>query len=175
MEAGKTKMILKPFLLGLAALALAALPLRAQVPAPEQFITEASVSNMFAIEASTLALQKSDSAEIKKFAHQAVNDRSTLGTGLRQIVAKRTGISAPEMPDGKRLAILRELSNLQGPDFDRAFVLAQQKANEEAESLFAAYAQAGTDDELKSFASKNLSTLQDYTRQAKALPVAARP
>jgi putative membrane protein len=171
MEAGKTTMILKPLLLGLAALALAALPLRAQTLPAEQFVAEASVSNMFAIEAGTLALQKSNSPEIKKFAHQTVNDRTTLGTGLRQILAKRSGISAPEMPDDKRQAILRELSNLQGPEFDRAYVLAQQKANEEAEALFSSYAQAGTDEELKTFASKNLPTMQDYAKQAKALPV----
>lgn len=170
MGAGKTTMILKPFLLGLAALALAAMPLRAQTPPVEQFIAEASVSNMFAIEAGTLALQKSNSPEIKKFAHQAVNDRATLGTGLRQILAKRSGISAPEMPDAKHQAILRELSNLQGAEFDRAYVLTQQKANQEAEALFTAYAQAGTDEELKAFAGKNLLTLQDYARQAKALP-----
>lgn len=172
MGASKTTMILKPFLLGLVALAFAAMPLRAQAPEAEQFIAEASVSNMFAIEASTLALQKSDSPEIKKFAHQAVNDRSTLGTGLRQIVAKRSGISAPEMPDAKRQAILRELGNLQGPEFDRAYVVAQQKANEETEALFAAYAQSGTDAELKTFAGKALPVLQDYTRQAKVLPLA---
>lgn len=163
-------MILKPFLLGLAALALAALPLRAQTPQAEQFIAEASVSNMFAIEAGTLALQKSNSPEIKKFAHQAVNDRTTLGTGLRQILAKRSGISAPEMPDAKRQAILRELSNLQGPEFDRAYAQAQQKANEETEAMFAAYAQSGADAELKAFAGKALPVLQDYTRQAKVLP-----
>lgn len=170
METGRFNMIPKSFLLGLAMLALVALPARAQVPAPDQFIAEAAISNMFAIEASTMALQKSNSPEIKKFAHQAVSDRTTLGTGLRQIVAKRTGISAPEMPDDKRQAILRQLANLQGPEFDRAYVQAQQKANDEAEALFAAYAQGGSDAELKSFASKNLSTLQDYARQAKALP-----
>jgi putative membrane protein len=163
-------MIPKPLLLGLAALALAALPLRAQTPPAEQFVAEASVSNMFAIEAGTLALQKSNSPEIKKFAHQAVNDRTTLGTGLRQILAKRSGISAPEMPDAKRQAILRELSNLQGTEFDRAYVLAQRQANEETEAIFAAYAQAGTDEELKAFAGKTLPALQDYTRQAKVLP-----
>lgn len=170
MEAGKSSMILKPLLFGLAALVLAVLPVRAQTPAPEQFIAEASISNMFAIEAGTMALQKSNSPEIKKFAHQSVSDRTTLGTGLRQIVAKRTGISAPEMPDDKRRAILRQLGDLQGAEFDRAYAQAQQKANEEAEALFAAYAQSGSDEELKSFASKNLPTLQDYARQAKALP-----
>ncbi|WP_181832682.1 DUF4142 domain-containing protein [Bosea caraganae] len=163
-------MILKPFLLGLAVLALAALPLRAQTPQAEQFIAEASVSNMFAVEAGTLALQKSNSTEIKTFAHQAVNDRTTLGTGLRQILAKRSGISAPDMPDEKRLAVLRDLGNLQGAEFDRAYVLAQQKANEETEAMFAAYAQSGSDEELKSFASKALPMLQDYAKQAKKLP-----
>lgn len=164
-------MTLKSLLLGLAALMLAAMPLRAQTPPADQFIAEAAVSNMFAIEAGTLALQKSNSPEIKKFAHQSVNDRTTLGTGLRQILAKRSGIAAPEMPDDKRRAILRELSDLQGPDFDRAYVLAQQKANTEAEALFSSYAQAGADEELKSFAAKALPTLQDYAKQTKALPV----
>ncbi len=163
-------MTLRSILLGMVALALAAMPLRAQAPAADRFIAEASVSNMFAIEAGTLALQKSSSAEIKKFAHQSVNDRTTLGTGLRQILAKRSGISAPEMLDERRRAVVRELSDLQGAEFDRAYVLAQQKANEETEALFTAYAQNGADEELKSFASKALPTLQDYSRQTKSLP-----
>lgn len=137
---------------------------------PQDFVHKAVVSTMFAVESATLALHKTASPEIKSFAHRLANDRGTTGSSLRQIIAKRSDIALPERPDGPQLDLLRDLADLQGPAFDRAYVLAQRAAQEESLAVVSAYAQTGTDPELKAFAESTLPVLQKLDAEAKALP-----
>lgn len=143
----------------------------AQTPMPPQdFVHKATVSTMFAVESATLALHKTVSPEIKSFAHRLANDRGTTGSSLRQIIAKRSDIALPERPDGPQLDLLRDLADLQGPEFDRAYVVAQRAAQEESLAVVSAYAETGSDPELKAFAEKTLPILQKLDAEAKALP-----
>ncbi|MDP3320413.1 MAG: DUF4142 domain-containing protein, partial [Bosea sp. (in: a-proteobacteria)] len=59
---------------------------------------------------------------------------------------------------------------LQGPEFDRAYVAAQRQAQEESLAVIAAYAETGSDPELKAFAEKTLPVLQKLDAEARALP-----
>ena len=162
---------MRAVLLALVALAFCASHAPAQEPLQaDEFVKKAAISNMMAVELGTLALQKSSSPEIKAFAHQAVNDRTTAGTGLRQIVAKRSGIALPERPDQAHQDILRELGNKKGAEFDRAYVTAQKRAQDEAMALFSSYAQTGADAELRTFASKTMPLLQTQGELARKLP-----
>ncbi len=137
---------------------------------PQDFATQAAVANMFGAQSATLALHKTSSPEIKRFAHRLANDHGTAGSGLRQITARRSDIALPERPDARHLDMLRELSSKQGLDFDKAYVAAQRAAQQETVTLVSAYAQNGSDPELKAFAAKTLPTLQELDRKAKALP-----
>ncbi len=137
---------------------------------PQDFATQAAVANMFGAQSATLALHKTSSPEIKSFAHRLANDHGTTGSSLRRITARRSDIALPESPDARHLDMLRELSSKQGPDFDKAYVAAQRAAQQETVTLVSAYAQNGSDPELKAFAAKTLPTLQELDRKAKALP-----
>jgi putative membrane protein len=153
------------------ALGLTAVAAVAQTPlAPQEFAAQAAFSNMFGVESATLALHKTTSPKIKSFAHRLANDHATTGSSLRQITARRSDIALPERPDARHLDLLRDLAEKKGEDFDRAYVKAQQTAHGEATALLAAYAQNGTDPELKAFAAKALPTFQELDRQAKELP-----
>ena len=161
---------MRPLLPILTALALTASPVFAQTSPPQDFAAQATVASMFGVESATLALHKTSSPEIKSFAHRLANDHGTTGSSLRQITARRSDIALPERPDGRHLDMLRDLAAMQGRDFDRAYVAAQRAAQEEAVTLVSAYAESGSDPELKAFAAKTLPTLQDLDRRAKALP-----
>lgn len=138
---------------------------------PQDFATQATVANMFGAQSATLALHKTSAPEIKSFAHRLANDHGTTGSSLRQIVARRSDIALPERPDARHLDMLRELSEKQGSEFDKAYVAAQRAAQQETVALVAAYARNGSDPELKAFAEKTLPTLQELERRAQALPV----
>ncbi|HEV7259412.1 MAG TPA: DUF4142 domain-containing protein [Bosea sp. (in: a-proteobacteria)] len=137
---------------------------------PQDFVTQAAVANLFGAQSATLALHKTNSQEIKSFAHRLANDHGTTGSSLRQIASRRSDIALPERPDARHLDMLRDLSAKQGPDFDKAYVAAQRAAQQETVALVSAYAQNGSDPELKAFAEKTLPTLQELERRAKALP-----
>lgn len=137
---------------------------------PQDFATQAAVANMFGAQSATLALHKTTSPEIKSFAHRLADDHGKTGSSLRQITARRSDIALPERPDARHLDVLQELSTRQGPDFDKAYVAAQRAAQQETVALVSAYAQSGSDPELKAFAAKTLPTLQELDRRAKALP-----
>lgn len=138
---------------------------------PQDFATQAAVANMFGAQSATLALHKTSAPEIKSFAHRLADEHGKTGSGLRQIVARRSDIALPERPDARHLDTLRELADRQGPDFDKAYVAAQRAAQRETVALVSAYAQSGSDPELRAFAEKTLPTLQELERRAKALPV----
>lgn len=164
---------------GAAALALAALALvatgavRAQEAIPAQdFVNRTAIANMFGVESATLALHKTNSAAIKDFAHRLADDHATATSNLRRITAKRSDIALPDRPDGKHLALLRDLGDKQGADFDRSYVDVQRSAHHEAAALMERYASEGTDPELKSFAVLTLPVFRELDRRAKELPVA---
>ena len=153
------------------ALGLTAVAAVAQTPLPPQeFAAQAAFSNMFGVKSATLALHKTTSPKIKTFAHRLANDHATTGSSLRQITARRSDIALPERPDARHLDLLRDLAGKKGEDFDKAYVEAQRTAHGEATApARAAYAQNGTDPELKAFAAKALPTFQELDRQAKEL------
>jgi putative membrane protein len=150
---------------------IGASPAFAREPQPPQdFAAQAAIASMFGLQSATLALHKTSSPDIKSFAHRLADSHGTTGSGLRQIVVRRSDIALPERPDERHLDVLRDLSDKQGPDFDKAYVAAQRSAQEQNVALLAAYAESGADPELKAFATKALPALQELAREAKALP-----
>lgn len=160
------------FALGLVGLALVSSGIvRAQQPIPAQdFVTQTAVANMFGMESATLALHKTNSAAIKDFAHRLADDHAAATSSLRRIISKRSDIALPDRPDGKHLDLLRDLSDKQGADFDRAYVDAQRSAHHESTVLMERYAGEGADPELKSFAAQTLPVFRELERKARELP-----
>ncbi|MCU4181965.1 DUF4142 domain-containing protein [Bosea sp. BH3] len=145
----------------------------AQTPIPAQdFVQRTAVVSMFGVEAATLAIHKSNSPEIKGFAHRLADEHAVATSSLRRIVATRSDIALPDRPDGRHLALLSALSNKQGEDFDKAYIEAQREAYREATSLMERYAGEGTDAELKVFAERSLPVFRELDRKAQALPEA---
>lgn len=136
---------------------------------PQSFVARASVSTMVGVESATLALHKTTSPAIKDFAHRLANDLGTTSSGLRQITAKRSDIAIPERPDAGHLDLMRDLNEKQGAEFDRAYIAAQRKMQLENADLLAAYAEKGSDADLRAFAAKALPTAQDLARRAQNL------
>ncbi|KPF72650.1 hypothetical protein IP69_01820 [Bosea sp. AAP35] len=147
-------------------------PAVAQTAMPAQdFAARAAVASMVGIESATLALHKTGSPEIKSFAHRLANVHGVAGSGLRQILARRSDIALPQRPEGRHLDQLRDLAAMQGPEFERAYVAAQRAAQAETLALVTTYKDSGTDPELRAFAEETLPTLQELNEKAQALPM----
>jgi putative membrane protein len=73
------------------------------------------------------------------------------------------------MPDQEHQQAVAQLSQLQGAEFDKAYIRQEVQDHEKAVSLFEKEAKSGQDAQLKNFAETTLTTLKDHLKQAQDL------
>lgn len=140
------------------------------------FVEKAAAGGIAEIEASRLALEKSQSADIKAFANMMITDHGKANDQLASI-AKKNDI---EVPDSTTLIkqAKEKILDMRDESFDAAYANNQVKAHEEAIELFKKEANTVTDDktkgatELKGFAQQMLPGLQKHLDMAKKLQAA---
>jgi putative membrane protein len=104
------------------------------------FVTKASASNLFEIESSRLALDRSDSADVRRIAEHLIRDHTAAQAQLAATAAT-VGIQVPEPRlDPQQQAVVAKLSELEGEAFDAAYLEAQVVAHEQAIALFVGFA-----------------------------------
>lgn len=128
--------------------------------AARNFMKEAFMANEFSIAASQLAATQGESADVKAVA------QSVLDNGLKTRTAMVTAIqgSTSDMHFDQNFTDeyntrLGELKLANGADFDTKYVAAQGEVNDRAENVFKAYAAAGADESVKTFAANTLPIL----------------
>lgn len=137
------------------------------------FVDKAAAGGIAEIETSRLALEKSQSADIKEFASMMITDHGKANDELATI-AKKNDI---EVPDDTTLVkqAKEKILDMRDESFDAAYANNQVKAHEEAIELFEKQANTVTDDrtksatELKGFAQKMLPGLEKHLDMAKKL------
>jgi putative membrane protein len=158
--------------LSMAALALfasAAIAQMAAPPAPE-FAQKAAMSDMFEIESSKLAVEKSEDADVKAFAQQMITDHSKASEELMATLQQAgSDMAVPAMLDGPHRDKLEKLTSAAGSDFDAEYVSMQVAGHDEAVALFTAFSEQGDNDALKAFAQKTLPTLKMHQQHVHEL------
>lgn len=159
--------------LALTALTVAAFAPQAHAigtPKADEFVQKASVSNLFEIESSKLALTRSTNADVKAFAQKIIDDHTAAGAKLKTI-ADANGLSASVATtlDKKHQKELDELKAEDANDFDEEYADEQQDAHRKAVKLFDKYAKDGDHAALKAFAAETLPTLQAHKDHANTL------
>lgn len=143
--------------------------MQAAMTTPAAFAERAASSNQFEIQSSQLALEMSQTEEVRSFAEMMVADHQAAGEKMKT-AASAEGVAPAEslMPDHQ--SQLDNLSGLSAEEFDAAYLAAQLAAHVEAVMLFEGYANQGQDGALKDFAAETLPKLQDH--KAKVEPLA---
>lgn len=136
-----------------------------------QFIRSVAVGNMFEIQSSQIALDKSNNQDIQGFARQMVADHRKAGEELQAILARADGLSAdmPRQLDQAHRQKLEQLKTAAGMDFDRSYRQMQSEAHQETIALFDAYAKNGDNAEPRRWAQDTLPTLRGHLEQAQAI------
>lgn len=138
---------------------------------PEEFVQKASMGNLFETESSKLVDERSQDANVKQFANRMINDHTSVGSELEAVVASSNldvSLVAKSL-DKKHKNLFTKLQKVSAKDFDKKYIDAQIDAHKDAVKLFKDYAKDGTNSDLKSFAGKNLPTLEDHYKQVKDL------
>lgn len=138
-------------------------------PKTEDFVKEVSMSDIFEIETSKLAVERTD-AGTKAFAQQIVQDHQKTTGELKQLVdSGKVKVSpAAAMSDDQNEA-LDDLKALQGAEFKKQYRDDQIEAHEDAVDIFGRYAENGENAALKAWAAQTLPALQHHLEMAKAL------
>lgn len=138
-------------------------------PKTEDFVKEVSMSDIFEIESSKLALQKG-SAATKSFAQQMIDAHEKTTSELKGLIdgGKVKAPVATGMSDAQRKSF-DELKDLSGKEFDAAYQNNQEDAHEDAVDVFKRYASEGDNADLKAWAAKTLPTLEHHLKMAEDL------
>lgn len=136
----------------------------------QEFVTQASSSNMFEIAAGTMAVQKSTNADVKAFGQHMMTDHGTAATEMANL-ANQKGWTIPSSMLQKHQANLNTLSGLSGAAFDKQFADMMVMSHQETITLFdmADNDNGVPDADLRSFASGKLPTLKHHLEEATQL------
>lgn len=132
-----------------------------QVPAAQEFVQAAAMSDMFEIASSKLALERAAGTPTRQFAQMMVDDHTKSTQALKQAVAAsgRT-IPMPTELDSEHQAQADILKSLNGADFDREYLSQQTAAHRKALSMLKAYGAGGDTAELRQFAQSTIPAVQ---------------
>ena len=138
-------------------------------PKTEDFVKEVSMSDIFEIESSKIALQKGNAAT-KAFAQQMIDAHEKTTAELKGLIdgGKVTAPVATGMSDAQKKSF-DELKDLSGKEFDDVYQDEQEDAHEDAVDVFKRYASEGDNADLKAWAAKTLPALEHHLTMAEDL------
>lgn len=132
------------------------------------FVQKASLSNMFEIEASKLALERSKVQAVKDFAQMLVDGHTA---SLAELTSLSTSaqVTPPTTLDNNFTDQLTKLREAKVEDFDDVYIDQQTEAHENARDNLKGYSENGIDAGLRAFAAKTVPTVETHLETVRAL------
>ena len=128
-----------------------------------RFVETASAGGAYEVQASQLALQKTQDAHVRMIAQHMIHDHTQANQQLSQ-AAQQKGLTARTAPSEEQKRMINELQGLNGADFVQKYVSQQTQAHKETIALFQSEASSGQDAALRGWASQTLPTLENHLR-----------
>jgi putative membrane protein len=132
------------------------------------FVSNASQSDMYEIQAAQIAEKRSKNPQIQAFAKMMVKDH-TKSTDLMKPLVQAAGQTPAAKLDDRRQGFIDNLNKASDADFDKTYVDQQVAAHKEALDLMNGYAKDGSDAGLKGGAAKIAPTVQMHLDKITAL------
>jgi putative membrane protein len=134
------------------------------------FATRAALSDLYEIESSRLALERSQSAPIKAYAQRMIDEHSRMSNEMKAAIAQ-AGLQAvpPTVLDTERTELMRELQSASAGDFDEKYLEQQAEAHENALNLFRDFGNNGDNDLLKQLAARGAPMIENHLQTVRAL------
>jgi len=132
------------------------------------FMTKAAAGGMAEVQLGELAQKNAASDAVKQFGQRMVQDHGKAGEELKQLASAK-GVQLPTALDRKHTQDMARLQKLSGADFDREYMKHMVDDHKKDVGEFQKQAKSGRDEQIKSYASKTLPTLQDHLKQAQTV------
>ena len=131
----------------------------------QAFVTKAAQDGLGEVQIAQLAQQKASDPQVKQLAQKLTEDHQKANDELKSIASQRN-LNLPSDISQKDKDRIDRLSKLSGKQFDEAFLREQVRDHKKDIQEFKKEANNGQDPQLKQFAQKNLSVLQEHLSMA---------
>lgn len=134
------------------------------------FVPMAAASDQFEIRSSQLALQRSQNADVRRYAQMMI-DHHTRTTQQLTAAARTAGIVPPADPalSAMQVDMLSDLQGKAGAAFDRAYMMHQVSSHEMALNLHRTYAERGDRAELRTVAAAAVPIVTQHLQDARRM------
>ena len=134
------------------------------------FVQKAAAGDMFEIQSSKIALDRSNDPAVKRFARMMIATHTKTTEALKRTLADSGSAITPPSALPKDLQDkLDDLNKASAQDFDKAYVGDQIDGHQQALNVMQRYAQDGDVAQLKQLAASTAPTVQDHLNMAKSL------
>ncbi|MDB5662408.1 MAG: hypothetical protein JWM38_744 [Sphingomonas bacterium] len=136
----------------------------------DAYVPNAAIGDMYEIESSRLAVEKSQSAGVKAFAQQMITDHTATTAKLKETLASANlAITPPTALDARRQGMIDNLKAASAADFDKTYLDQQTAAHREAVTLHSGYAEDGENPALKQLAAATTPKIQHHLEMVQKL------
>lgn len=133
------------------------------------FVASAAMSDMYEIESSRMALDRSRNADIKAYAQMMIDEHAKTSAGLKTAATGVEDAVIPAALDERRKGLLDNLRGASPADFDDRYLDQQTAAHAETLAFMEGYARSGDDDKLKAAAAKTAPMVRRHLDEATRL------
>ena len=127
------------------------------------FLRQAAIINMFEIQSSQIAREKSSDPFVSEFAKEMIIDHQASMEELKEIAANK-GVNLPtDLPRDLKFKLMH-LENQSGTTFDMAYQNVQRSGHAAASPKFKSEIENGKDQDVKGYAVKTLPTVLMHYR-----------
>ncbi len=133
-----------------------------------EFAVDAATIGMFEVQAGQLAASNATHPRVKEMGQMIAADHEKANRELKDLAARKNITLPTALSDDKRDKY-NDLSEKTGNDFDKEFVDNMVDSHEKSIDKYEDIAENGNDQELRSWASGKIPSLQAHLREFKAL------
>jgi putative membrane protein len=138
----------------------------------KEFAMKAAMGSMLEVKLAQLAQQKSQSQDVKQLAQKIEQDHTQANQQLMR-VAQQKNVQLPADLKGEAQETYQAFQQLEGKDFDDAYLLNNIKHHLHDVMMFQKEAQNGTDQDIKQWATQTLPKLQQHTMHIRTVAQSA--
>lgn len=139
-----------------------------------EFLNAAYQDSMSEIALSTLAVQRSTNAHVRRYAQLLIDDHTLMNSRIAQLQATRN-VALPTTLSPDQVAIQSRLSSLSGPDFDREYLAHNLAVHEKDMLAFLTQSQSGTDQQTSMLATNELAAIRTHLAMTEELYASIDP
>lgn len=134
--------------------------------ADQDIVIAMARANIAEIEAGKLALANGESADVKAYAQQMIDDHTKALADVTAL-AQNKGVTLPTEPDAKHKAMAAKLSKLKGEKFDHMYMMqAGVNDHKQVHAMLKKDQARAKDADVKALAAKMLPTVEQHLHTA---------